>query len=86
MTYLHKGKMAPSQTTLQLRLREENHDNVSQCKLLADNATTRNVVDLLLVIIIFVLLGVAAPIIRGDVCGKFSSMNSWSQVRKNHCR
>ncbi|XP_027040592.1 pro-epidermal growth factor-like [Pocillopora damicornis] len=60
--------MAPSQTTLQLRLREENHDNVSQCKLLADNATTRNVVDLLLVIIIFVLLGVAAPIIRGDVC------------------
>ena len=79
--------MAPSQTTLPLRLREENHDNyVSQCKLLADNATTRNVFDLLLIIIIFVLLGVAAPIIRGDFCGKFSFINSWSQVRKNHCR
>lgn len=60
--------MAPSQTTLQLQLQEKNFENISHCKLLVENATTRNVVDLLLVFIILVLLGVAAPIIRGDYC------------------
>ena len=42
-----------------------------QLKFLAGNATTRNTVDLILVLTIFVLLGIAAPIIRGDHCGKF---------------
>ena len=46
-------------------------DCKSQLKFLAGNATTRNMVDLLLVITILVLLGVAAPVVRGDSCGKF---------------
>ena len=34
------------------------------------NATTRNMIDLVLVIVILVLLGVAAPVIRGRCHGK----------------
>ena len=39
-----------------------------------NNATTRNIVDLILVIAILVLLTIAAPVIRGDCNydGKFS--------------
>lgn len=47
---------------------EEKSDWVS-LKRFASNATTRNMVDLLLVITIIVLLGIAAPVIRGDCKG-----------------
>ena len=57
--------MAPTKTALPIH-----RDVMSGCKYVAGNATTRNIVDLLLVITIIVLLGVAAPIIRGDHCGK----------------
>jgi len=67
--------MAPAPTTL--RIHQETNHHKSDCKFqlkfLAGNATTRNIVDLLLVITIVVLLGVAAPVIRGDRCGKFLS-------------
>ncbi|KAJ7337945.1 Nidogen-2 [Desmophyllum pertusum] len=59
--------MAPTKITLQTN-QETDHENMSDCKSIAGNATTRNIVDLLLVITIIVLLGVAAPIIRGDYC------------------
>jgi len=64
--------MAPAPTTL--RIHQETNfksDCKFQLKFLAGNATTRNIVDLLLVITILVLLGIAAPVIRGDRCGKF---------------
>ncbi|XP_078359708.1 uncharacterized protein LOC144644156 isoform X2 [Oculina patagonica] len=56
--------MAPAKTTLPVH-QETDH---SDCKFRAGNATTRNIVDLLLVITIIVLLSIAAPIIRGDHC------------------
>jgi len=64
--------MAPAPTTLRIQ-RDRNHksDCKFQLKFLAGNATTRNIVDLLLVITILVLLRIAAPVIRGDRCGKF---------------
>ena len=49
---------------------EEKSDWVS-IKRFASNATTRNMLDLLLVTTIIVLLGIAAPVIRGDCKGKF---------------
>jgi len=61
--------MAPAPTTL--RIHQETNfksDCKFQLKFLAGNATTRNIVDLLLVITILVLLGIAAPVIRGDRC------------------
>lgn len=61
---------APAKTTLPIH-QETDRDVKSHCKFLARNATTRNIVDLLLVITILVLLSIAAPIIRGDHCGKF---------------
>ena len=65
--------MAPSIVTLQMS-QEPNQQDTSACKVsmrrFAGNATTRNMIDLLLVIIILVLLGIAAPIIRGDYHGK----------------
>ena len=66
--------MAPVPTTLPCIHQEKNlkSDCKFQLKFLAGNATTRNIVDLLLVIVILVLLGVAAPVLRGDRCGKFS--------------
>ena len=65
--------MDPSTVTLQMS-QEPNQQDISACKVsmkrFAGNATTRNMIDLLLVIIILVLLGIAAPIIRGDFQGK----------------
>ena len=64
--------MAPAKTALQIHQETDHRDALSDCKFLAGNATTRNIIDLLLVITIIVLLGVATPIIRGDHCaGKF---------------
>ena len=61
--------MASKQATMQI-YQEKDCKYASRCKFLVENATTRNIVDLLLVIIILVLLGIAAPIIRGDHCGE----------------
>ena len=61
--------MTSTQATLQI-YQEKDCKYASRCKFLVENATTRNIVDLLLVFIILVLLGVAAPIIRGDHCGE----------------
>lgn len=49
---------------------EEKSDWIS-LKRFASNATTRNMLDLLLVATIIVLLGIAAPVIRGDCKGRF---------------
>ena len=65
--------MAPTKRTLPTH-QEKVHEDKSDCKFLAGNATTRNIVDLLLLITIIVLFGIAAPIIRGDRCGKFFSV------------
>ena len=62
--------MAPTKTALPLHQDTDHRDAMSDCKFVAGNATTRNILDLLLVITIIVLLGIAAPIIRGDRCGK----------------
>ncbi|XP_022779835.1 protein kinase C-binding protein NELL2-like isoform X1 [Stylophora pistillata] len=78
--------MAPSQSTSRLQLREENLEkNISHCKLLVENATTRNFVDLLLVIIILVLLGVAAPIIRGDYCERSNDVRITGDGNTSKC-
>lgn len=76
-TSIENGKMAPAPTTLGIH-RDRNHksDCKFQLKFLAGNATTRNIVDLLLVITILVLLRVAAPVIRGDRCGKFDVLDN----------
>lgn len=66
--------MAPS---AKVALKMLHHNDVEQeekldwvsLKRFASNATTRNMVDLLLVITIIVLLGIAAPVIRGDCKG-----------------
>ena len=63
--------MAPAKSALPLHQDTDHSDAMSDCKFIAGNATTRNILDLFLVITIIVLLGVAAPIIRGDRCGKF---------------
>ena len=65
--------MAPSRVTLQMS-QGTVHEHTSDCKApikrFIDNATFRNTVDILLVITILVLLGIAAPVIRGDYYGK----------------
>lgn len=67
-------KMALTKVTLQtsqlVAVKEDTADWKVAIKCLVDNATARNMVDLLLVITILVLLGIAAPIIRGDHCGE----------------
>lgn len=66
--------MALTKVTLQtsqlVAVKEDTADWKATIKCLVDNATARNMVDLLLVITILVLLGIAAPIIRGDHCGE----------------
>ena len=66
--------MALTKVTLQTSqletVKEDTTDWKAAIKCLVDNATARNMIDLLLVIAILVLLGIAAPIIRGDHCGK----------------
>ena len=69
--------MAPTKMTLQtsqlVAVKEDTADWKATIKSFAGSATARNMVDLLLVITILVLLGIAAPIIRGDHCGEFFS-------------
>lgn len=63
--------MAPAPMTLRIHQGTNLESGCKfQLKFLAENATTRNIVDLLLVITILVLLGIAAPVIRGDLCDK----------------
>ena len=62
--------MDPTKTALQM-YEEKDREGTVDFKIIAGSATTRNIVDLLLVIIILVLLGVSAPIIRGDHCVTF---------------
>lgn len=68
---LRQLKMAPSKTACHV-FDEKDRNDILDLKSLAGSSTTRNVVDLLLVVIILVLLNVAAPIIRGDYCGRFN--------------
>ena len=63
--------MAPSKTTCHIYNEKDQGDELD-LKNLAGSTTARNIIDLLLVIIILVLLSVAAPLIRGDYCGKFN--------------
>ena len=81
--------MAPTKSTLRTHQEKNCDDMTDDCKFLAGNATTRNIVDLLLVITILVLLGIAAPIIRGDHCGKFVRIvicSKQTELRMPHCQ
>ena len=83
-------KMAPTKMTLQtsqlVAVKEDTADWKATIKSFADKATARNMVDLLLVITILVLLGIAAPIIRGDHCGEFVSYRHGSRTLQFHFR
>lgn len=80
--------MASSNVTLQISQGRDQEDTANCSvfkKRFGANATTRNMIDLVLVIVILVLLGIAAPVIRGR-CHDVDECSSGNNSCPTHAR